>query len=355
MRTTIGAEEEFVLLDPVTLTPVDRAADAIAALGGRRADGGAVTPEFFPSQLEYATPVCRTAADVSTALEGFRAELREWAASAGLLAAGVGLPHRTAHDARVTDHERYRDIASRFGLVVPDHQLNGLHVHVGVDDREEAIAALNRLRPWVPALLALSANSPFWQGADTGFDSWRAIHSRRWTTHGVPPAFVDAADYDRRAAALGGVGGTSDAGTLNWVVRPSERYPTIEVRAFDAQLDGTTSSALAALVRGLVVSPPPDATAPVALPPELLDAAHWHAARDGLGGELLDPRDGRLHPATEVVAGLLAAAGPGLAEHDDIDLVRDAVALLLADGNGATRQRRALAQGGTAGLAALIS
>lgn len=354
MRTTIGAEEEFVLLDPTTLTPVDRAAEAIAALSGRRADGGAVTPEFFPSQLEYATPVCRTAADVSTALEGFRAELREWAASAGLLAAGVGLPYRTAPDTRVTDHERYRDIASRFGLVVPDHQLNGLHVHVGVDDREEAIVALNRLRPWVPALLALSANSPFWQGADTGFDSWRAIHSRRWTTHGVPPAFVDAADYDRRASALSGVGGTVDAGTLNWVVRPSERYPTIEVRVFDAQLDGATSAGLAALVRGLVTSPPDDA-GEGAPEPELLDAAHWHAARDGLGSDLLDPRDGRLHAATEVVAGLRAAAGPGLAEHDDSGFVHDAVALLLADGNGATRQRRAFARGGTAGLSALIS
>lgn len=355
MRTTIGAEEEFVLLDPLTLTPVDRAAEAIAALGGRRADGGAVTPEFFPSQLEYATRVCRTAADVAGALEDFRAELREWAASAGLLAAGVGLPYRTARDAQVTDQDRYRDIASRFGLVVPDHQLNGLHVHVGVDDREQAVVALNRLRPWLPALLALSANSPFWQGADTGFDSWRAIHSRRWTTHGVPPAFADAADYDRRAAALSGVGGTSDAGTLNWVVRPSERFPTVEVRVFDAQLDGATSAAFAALVRGLVVSPPDDDGRAAALAPELLDAAHWHAARDGLGGDLLDPRDGGLRPAPEVAAALLAAAGPGLAEHGDTDLVRDAVARVLTDGNGATRQRRALARGGTAGLAALIS
>jgi carboxylate-amine ligase len=138
------------------------------------------------------------------------------------------------------------------------------------------------------------------------------------------------------------------------VVRPSERYPTIEVRVFDAQLDGRTSSALAALVRGLVVSPA-DGREDETLAPELLDAAHWHAARDGLGGDLLDPRDGRLRPATEVVEGLLAAAGAGLAEHDDTDLVHDAVALLLAAGNGATRQRRALAQGGTAALTALIS
>ncbi|MFF2050590.1 YbdK family carboxylate-amine ligase [Leifsonia sp. NPDC058194] len=355
MRTTLGVEEEFVLLDPVTLTPVARAADAVTALGGPRREGGAVTQEFFPSQLEYATPVCDTAAEASEALEQFRRALRAWASDAGLLAAGVGLPYRTAHVAQVTDEERYRDIASRFGLVVPDHQLNGLHVHVGVGDRDEAIVALNRLRPWLPALLALSANSPFWRAEDTGFDSWRAIHSRRWTTHGIPPAFLDAADYDRRAGALSGIGGTVDAGTLNWVVRPSERYPTVEVRVFDAQLDGVTSTALAALVRGLVTTPPEGDVDLLPLSPELLDAAHWHAARDGLGGELVNPLDGRLRPAPEVVEALLAQARPGLVEHGDASLVAAAVARLLSDGNGATRQRRALAQGGTSGLADLVS
>jgi carboxylate-amine ligase len=351
MLTTIGVEEEFVLLDPATLTPVERAQDARDALG-RSDRPGAVTGEFFPSQIEYATPVCTTTAAVLGSLRGFRRDLAGWAADSGLLAAGVGMPYRVLSDAHVTDGERYRDIASHFGLIVPDHQINGLHVHVGVESREHAIRALNRLRPWLPSLLALSANSPFWQTADTGFDSWRAIHSRRWTTYGVPPPFRDAADYDRRTSALHGVGGTSDAGTLNWVVRPSARYPTVEVRVFDAQLDAVSSVALAALVRGLVVTPPrtelPDAD------PELLDSALWHAARDGLSGELLEPRTARLQPAASVVATLLDEAASGLVEHGDSELVESTVDRILTTGNGATQQRRAFAGGGVSALSDVI-
>src|SRR6185503_4533061 len=99
--------------------------------------------------------------------------------------------------------------------LVGDHQINGLHVHVGVPDRDAGIRALNALRPWMPVLLALSANSPFWRGRDTGYDSWRAIHSQRWTIHGIPPRFRDSADYDDALAALSGIGATSDAGTVN--------------------------------------------------------------------------------------------------------------------------------------------
>ncbi|MFF1878401.1 YbdK family carboxylate-amine ligase [Leifsonia sp. NPDC058230] len=351
MPTTIGVEEEFVLLDPATLTPVERAEDARDELGRRRDRPGTVTGEFFLSQIEYASPVCTTTAEALDSLREFRSDLAGWAAGAGLQAAGVGMPYRVLSDAHVTGGERYRDIASHFGLIVPDHQINGLHVHVGVDSRERAIRALNRLRPWLPSLLALSANSPFWQAADTGFDSWRAIHSRRWTTYGVPPPFHDAADYDRRISALHGVGGTSDAGTLNWVVRPSARYPTVEVRVFDAQLDAVSSVALAALVRGLVVTEP--RTEPPLADPELLDSALWHAARNGLSGELLQPCTGRLQPAAVVVATLLDEAARGLAEHGDTELVESTVDRILSTGNGATRQRQAFARGGVAALSEL--
>ncbi|WP_431279384.1 carboxylate-amine ligase [Leifsonia poae] len=353
MRTTIGIEEEFVLLDPATLTPVECAKGAQDALRRTGDRAGTVTPEFFPSQLEFASPVCETTGEAVTALAAFREELRCWSNRNGVLAAGVGVPYRVAAAAQVTNEKRYRDIAAHFGAIVADHQINGMHVHVGVADRDEAIRALNRLRPWLPTLLALSANSPFWQGADTGFDSWRAIHSRRWTTFGVPPPFRNGDDYDRRTAALRGVGGTSDAGTLNWVVRPSDRFPTIEVRVFDAQLRPETSVALAALIRGLVVSEPVR-DLPVG-EPELLDAGLWHAARNGLASDLVDPSTGSLSSAAEVVEALLRDASAGLAEHGDEELVASTVERILSDGNGATQQRRALDQGGTAALAELIA
>lgn len=350
MATTIGAEEEFILLDPISLTPVDRAAEARAALAGTDRDGE-VMAEFFPSQLEFASLVCSTAAELGSALSSFRGELARWAQEHGVVGAGVGVPFNVTGRAQVTDLPRYRDIADDFGRIVADHQISGLHVHVGRVDRDGAVLALNRLRPWLPTLLALSANSPFWEGSDTGFDSWRAIHSRRWTTHGIPPEFRDAEDYARRTSALHGIGGTSDAGTLNWVVRPSEKYPTVEVRAFDAQLDARTSAPLAALVRGIVDAdhdePPHEA--------ELLDAAHWHAARYGLARDLFNPRVGGMRPAADVVHTLLDTARSGLELHGDAEHVESVIGGILEHGNGATQQRRAFREGGTHALSELLA
>lgn len=351
MRATIGVEEEFVLLDPATLAPVARADEALRALRQRTGDAGRVTPEFFPSQIEYASPVCTSAAELAASLSAFREALAGWADRAGVVAAAVGTPFQVVAGAEVTAEDRFRDIAGRFGRIVPDHQINGLHVHVSVGDRDRAVRAMNTLRPWLPVLLALSANSPFWAGEDTGFASWRAIHGRRWTTHGIPPRFRDAEDYQARVSALVGVGGTSDAGTINWVVRPSERFPTVETRVFDAQLDVGHSVALAVLLRAVLAADP---TIP-SLTPELLDAAYWHAARDGLDGDLLDPVRGDLRGAKEVVGELLGVAGPGLDREGDAALVQESVERILNEGNGATHQRRARRCGGVPGLAERVN
>jgi carboxylate-amine ligase len=254
-------------------------------------------------------------------------------------------------DAAITSERRYHEIAASYRALVPDHQINGLHIHVAVPSRDAAIQAMNRLRPWLPALLALSANSPFWDGRDTGFDSWRSIHFRRWTTSGAPPHFRDAAEYDARVGMLRGVGGTTDAGTLNWGARPSERFPTVEIRVCDAQLNADATVALAALVRGLVSS---EHAAESAIPPELLDASLWHAARDGLSGDLVDPRTSLLSQAESVVEACVEAAAPGLELHGDAVEVASAVAEILSTGNGANRQRLAYRRGGLAGLASLL-
>ena len=136
-------------------------------------------------------------------------------------------------------------------------------MHVGFDDRDERVRALLRLRPWLPTLLALSSNSPFWAGHDTGFDSWRAIHSRQWTTYGSPPAFTDAADYDETVSALIGIGATLDGGTINWNIRLAVLHPTVEIRVCDAQLDAQSVLTLALLIRALAttVLPPPQSHA----------------------------------------------------------------------------------------------
>lgn len=344
-EVTFGIEEEFVLLDPHTLVTVDLGLSAVAELGG--SCPGVVVREFFPSQVEFATPVCTTVDEALDAVGGFRRRLSDWADRAGVVVAPSGTPFAT--DGREPELEgRYALIAHDIAGLTAEHQLNGLHVHIGIPDRDAGVRASNFLRPWLPVLLALSGNSPFWQTHDTGFASWRAIHSRRWTTHGIPPYFADAAEHDEVVARLSGVGATSDPGTINWHVRLSAAYPTLEVRTCDVQLDPFSSVALAALVRALVVEgfeheiPRPDRF-------EGWDAALWHAARHGIADDLVDPTSGLLVPAAaaietlqDLVQARLPAADRGLVERFLADAAQS--------GGGAARQRRAHASGRLATL-----
>jgi carboxylate-amine ligase len=256
----------------------------------------------------------------------------------------------------VTGKDRYRAIAAQSPAVVAEHLVNGMHVHVGVPGRAAGITVLNRLRPWLHVLLALSANSPMWRGGDTGFASWRGVHALRWGAAGPPPAFGDLADYERRVDALVAVGAVLDRAQLYWTMRLAERYETVEVRVCDVQLDPGTATMLAGLVRGLGARALADAGEGVpepALDPELVWAASWQAAREGCGGELVDltdPRGPRLRPAEDVVAGLLDHVAP----HTSLDPVLPTLAGTLIAGGGAGSQRRAFARGGVPGLIDLL-
>ena len=339
---TYGIEEEFVLLDPVTLTAVDRGNEAIAALSA--GDGGVVGKEFFPSQVEYASPVLHSVADGLDAVLGFRERLRAWAEAAGLVAAGTGTPFRTEPHSDISADARYAHIAGDIAGVTPDHQINGLHVHVAIPDREYGVRASNLLREWLPTLLALSSNSPFWHGADTGFASWRAIHSRRWTTYGVPPRFAGVADHDRTLLALDGVGATFDPGTINWNIRLSAHYPTIEVRVCDAQLDGRSSVALALLTRALVQASA-SAAPRKAEQVDITDAALWHAARHGVRETLVHPETGALVTAAAALEALDAFTAPHLTDPREREIVDDLFARALRVGSGAEQQRAAHVHG----------
>lgn len=335
MATTFGIEEEFMLLDPVTLTPVDGAAQAVADLDDGGHDG-TVAREFLRSQVEYATPVCTTMTDARDALLGFRRRLGRWAADAGVVAAGTGTPFCARTPAAISPDARYAGISSEVAVLAGDHQISGLHVHVGVD-REVGVRTSNALRGWLPVLLALSGNSPFWAAEDTRYESWRTIHSRRWTTYGIPPVFRDVDDYDDTVAALIGIGATSDARALNWNVRLSTTFPTLEVRICDAQLEAGSSVALAIIIRALVdsarasrISPAEDRTP--------WDAALWHAARHGVGNALVHPCTGRLAPASDVLRALHERTAPHLHGSDERRAVE---ALLERPRTGAALQRDA--------------
>lgn len=354
---TVGVEEEYLLLDAENGYPVSRWEEVRAVAGLQPAVRTAeVERELLQAQVEVATPICGCLDEVSEHLLRLRGALRIAVGEVGcrIAACGAAPFHGPSP---VTDEPRYRAMLEDAPRLVDEQLINGMHVHVGVPDREAAVAALNRIRPWLPVLVAMAANSPFWEGTDTGFASWRTLVFGRWPVSGPPPAFADAEDYGRRTDRLLRAGVIRDRGQIYWQARVSERYPTLEVRALDVQLLPEDAVTLAGVVRGLVTTALAEAEAGVpceAGHAELLGAANWRAARHGLNDTLVTPPDGRLRPAADVVTALMDHITPALKETADVERVSDGVERLLHEGTGAQRQLHALETGGPDALLDLL-
>ncbi|WP_157674248.1 carboxylate-amine ligase [Agrococcus carbonis] len=346
---TLGVEEEVILLEPETLSPVDVADEVIAELTHLDTSMSFITHEYLRAQVEFSSPVLTDADAADRVVREFRRAMGQAAERRGLIAASVGTPPGPGRSGTAAG-ERYVRFDTELGAMRPDHQIQGLHVHVAIRSRDEGVAVMRALRPWLAPLIALSANSPRMAGVDTGFASWRTIVGRRFTTASVPPIFADATDYDRRVRALVGMGTTFDTASLAWMMRLAERWPTVELRVFDAQLTADETVALALLARALVETAAagelPHAEA--ASHAELVDASVWHAARHGLEDGLVDPATGSQAPAWVVVERMLGAARPALVAAGDAERVDAYVEHVRAVGNGAHRQREALADGAAA-------
>jgi glutamate---cysteine ligase / carboxylate-amine ligase len=354
---TVGVEEEYLLLDAESGYPVSRW-EEVRAVAARQPGllTGEVERELLQAQVEIATPVCGRLQEVGDHLRRLRGGLCIAAAEVGCRIAACGAAPFLG-SSPVTDKPRYRTMLKDAALLVREQVINGMHVHVAVPDRDRGIAVLNRIRGWLPVLVAMGSNSPFWDGSDTRFASWRTVVFGRWPVSGPPPAFADAEDYRLRTEALLRTGVIRDRGQIYWQARLSERYPTVELRALDVQLLPEDAVTFAGLIRALVTTAlrETDAGADLEpLPSELLAAANWQAARHGLDGELVDPLGGGLAPAADVVALLLEHVAPALEETDDGERVGNGVQRLLRDGTGAQRQRRALEAGGPEALLDLL-
>ncbi|GAA4071930.1 glutamate--cysteine ligase [Actinomadura miaoliensis] len=342
-----GVEEEFLVVDRRTRETVARAGTVL-----RQAEkelGSRVGGEITEIQLEGRTTPCVTAAEAAGQLARNRATLAAAATEEGLGVIASGTPVLDASiPSPITEGPRQdRGNATFRGL---HHELNicALHVHVELPDRDRAVLVSNHLRPYLPVLIALAANSPFWRGLDTGYASWRTLLWNRWPVAGPPPYLRSAAHYDELVATLLEAEALVDDGTIFWDVRPSARLPTLEVRVADVPITAEESAALAALVRGLVVSVLPwvDRGDPgPELQPEFMRLAYWRAARDGMAGSGVDVLTGRPVPARELARRLLETARPGLEEHGDLRRVTAWLDGLAEHGDGATRQRRAARDG----------
>ncbi len=345
---TLGVEEEYQIIDPGTRQLCPREAQILPKAEARLGDQ--VTTEFHQSQIEIATPVCGTLADVRAQLKRARQAVIEAAGRDGRRIAAAGThPFSESRAQLITEKPRYEDMAEQYQALAHELVIFGCHVHVALEDQEAAIGVLNRTRHWLAPLLALSASSPFWDGKDTGYASYRTELWVRWPMAGPPGAFADRAEYEALVAALVQSGSISDPTKIYWDVRLPAKTPTLEFRVADVCPSLDDAVLLAGLARGLVrtfhtqvVREEPFAPAR----PELIRAAHWRAARYGLEGELMNGDAARLVPAPELVQSLLALVRPALEEAGDWDEVSGLTEQTLRRGNGAMRQRAVFARRG---------
>ncbi len=343
-RLLVGVEEEFLLVDAETGKPTPRIAAVIpeaTALAGDHAQ-----EELHQAQIEHATSACDSLDDLRGELLDLRRKFVQAAATQGshVVASGTYPGRMGEGGRRITSKDRYEALAEANSMVAQEQLICGCHIHVSVDGPERVIQVMNRIRAWLPCLLALSANSPFWEGEDTGFDSYRTEVWSRWPTSGPPGHFNSRQEYEQLLDALVLAEIIVDKKMAYWDVRPSESFPTIEIRVNDVMSHVDDVVALAGLVRGLVatvsdVDEPADE-----FRWELLRAANWRATRSGLSGGLLFPTDGMERPASHAIEELLAWIGPALAKRGELDEIRNLTSTILRRGNGATLQRAAFSR-----------
>lgn len=346
----MGVEEEFLLVGPSG----DPVAVAAAVLGTTpdssdgHDQGAGLQAELQQQQLETGTRPCDDLADLARQIRDGRAVAQVAAAAAGAsIAALATSPLPVA--STVTEAPRYRRIHREFALTAREQLTCGCHVHVAVQSDEEGVAVIDRIGPWLAPLLALSASSPFWQGVDSGYASYRSQVWNRWPTAGPTATFGSASAYHASVDALVESGTILDRGMVYFDARLSARYPTVEVRIADVCLDADDATLLAGLVRGLVETAAHEAATgrpPAGSRVEHLRAASWRAARSGLSGMLVHPLTGRPVGSAVAVDALVEHVRDALEETHDLDLAHELLERLRVRGTGADAQRAWFRAGG---------
>jgi carboxylate-amine ligase len=346
---TIGVEEEFLLVDPDS-----RCAQPAAAAVVARAEsdlGDQVCGEFTRCQVEVRTSPCTDAGELRDELARLRTALAEAAVAEGLRLCASGTPVLAGSElSPVGDHPRYRAGVAQYRSMLDDFMVCSTHVHVYLPDRELAVRVSNHLRPWLPLLIAVSANSPFHQGADTGYTDWRAVIRSRFPCLGPPPYAESLSHYEELAVAIADSGAMLTAATPFWDIRPNPRLPTLEVRSMDVIADIDDTVALTVLIRALVSISVDKALAgdPGPQPAsEVLRAAYWRAARDGWTGCGVDAVSGEVLPTSVQIARLVDHLEPALRRHGDSATVHGFVERLANRGSGADLQRAGFARHGS--------
>ncbi len=307
---TVGVEEEVMLLDPITWMPSSRSDAVLATLDEDIA--GHTAAETHGSAVELATDPHETVGAAIDQLSELRHALSRALERLGLAAAVAGThPMASWEDTEVSPGARYQFLYASLRELARREPTFALHVHVAVPDPDSAIRALNGVRAHLPVLLAASANSPFWQGRDSGLASARTPIFQAFPRTGPPRYFESYAEYVEAIDVLLRCDAFPEPTFLWWDVRLQPKLGTIEVRVMDAQTRLADTGALVALVQCLVRHEALECAEPLPpMPPEVLGENRFLAARDGMNGTFVDPAHDRCVRAGDVLAGLVRACTP---------------------------------------------
>lgn len=347
---TIGVEEEFFAVDPSTRGLLTDTRSLLESAQSQQGDheNPSYSEELRPCMIESRTGICHNLDQVRAEIRTLRSGLVQAASETGSWIAAAGtFPLADWRTQGFIPKPRFEHIAKTYAQLADEHVICACHVHVGVEDHETAIHVMNRVRPWLPVLSALSSSSPFWMGEDTGYASYRSMIWERWPMAGMPPTFRSFDHYKEGMKLLIDTGTSADAGQVFWDVRPGTRYETVEFRIADSCATIDEIIVQAGLCRALVQKcmneldrgdPSPDVR------PELLRAAKWRSARFGLTGSLLDPISTELVPAYSLVDRLLKYVRSPLEEAGDWDEMTKLVERTRCLDSSAERQRRVFSE-----------
>ena len=339
---TLGIEEEFLLVDRETRAVASEPPPELFAALHDRTDGRAF-PEFLRSQVELATPICRTVAEARVALVALRRILVEECARHGLAPIAAGThPFSLSSRQKRTDKERYVALLEEMQGVARRMMICGLHVHVGIDDDELRIDLMNQARYFLPHLLALSCSSPFWEGERTGLMAFRLMVFNGIPRTGLPETFSSYTEFRRHMDTLIETGVIADISRIWWDLRLSSRYPTLETRVMDSCTTLEDSVCLAALNLSLMRR----------LwrlrcgnqrwrhyPTLLIGENRWRAMRYSVDAGLLDLGRQRIVPFAELIEEIVELVKEDAIELgclDDVQRIRD----IPVRGTSAHRQLR---------------
>lgn len=305
---SVGVEEEYFVTNPKTRNTLRRMPPGLMARC-RGLLGEHVTPELLQSQIEIATRTCTSIAEIRGELTRLRAAVSRVAADHGLAIVASGThPLAEWSEQRHTDKPRYDQIMDDLGMIGQRNLVCGMHVHVAVPDPERRIDIMTRMVPFLPALLALSTSSPFWKKHATGLMGYRLAHYDELPRTGLPPLFASPGDYELYVETLVAAGVIPDSSYLWWAIRPSSRYPTLELRVADCCTYLDDAVAIAAVYRCLVRllwRRPEINAAPTPITWLVADENKWRAQRYGIESGLIDERERRIAPFRDVLGGIL--------------------------------------------------